>query len=108
MNMNRSKKYYYQKPNYKKDDIIDEQSLLYSTIQKEHNNIMSPNNNPSWNASKKISISSILTPTSEKEGKKYIHKNIKKYIYFDKKKKLSSRLNFREKKSSMEKYFIKR
>ena len=56
MNMNRSKKYYYQEPNYKKDDIIDEQSLLYSTIQKEHHNIMSPNNNPSGNVSKNINI----------------------------------------------------
>ena len=99
MNMNRSKKYYYQEPNYKKDDITDEQSFLYSTIQKEHHNIISPNNNPSGNVSKNINISSIATPTSEKEGKEYINKNnkrIKKYIYSDKKKKLRSRQNFRE------------
>ena len=99
INMNRSKKYFYQVPNYKNNDINDEQSVLYSTIQKEYHNVMSPISNLSVNISKNINISSIQTPNSEKEEKDYINKNnkrIKKYIYSDKKKKLRSRQNFRE------------
>ena len=96
-----NKKYFYQDPKYKNDnqDITEEQSILYSTLQKEYHNPMSPNINVSGNISKNINISSIASPSSEKDKKDTFNinnKRIKKYIYSDKKKKMRSRQNFKE------------
>ena len=105
INLKENKKYFYQEPNYKnciKQDTNVDNSIIYSTLQKDYNYnyLMSPiisdniiNNN--------INISSITNPISDKDDLNDIinykkNKGIKKYIISDKKKKIDSRQNNKE------------
>ena len=95
INLKENKKYFYQ--NNIIQDTNEDNSIAYSTLQKDYNNLMSPVLNDNI-INNNINISSITTPISDKDDLNNIRKNkrIKKYLISDKKKKMRSRQNNKE------------
>ena len=100
----KDKKYFYQEQNYKngiriKPDCKGENSIYYSTLQKEFDNPMNQTIND--NIINNIEISSITSPITDKEVNYNAYDNkqnkrIRKYIFSDKKRKMRSRQNYKQ------------